>query len=79
MFGMPIQGGMLESFAGELGNMIAGNLATNIAGQGTEMDITPPTVLVGKAKLYGFEKALSLPIGFPEIGELRIILMMEVN
>ena len=31
MFGMVIEGEMLESFAGELGNMIAGTLSTSIS------------------------------------------------
>jgi chemotaxis protein CheX len=41
------------------------------------MDITPPTVLVGQTKLYGFDKALCLPVSFTEIGNIRIILMVE--
>ncbi|WP_374722059.1 chemotaxis protein CheX [Peribacillus tepidiphilus] len=77
MFGMPLEGEILESFAGELGNMIAGNLATSVAQKGVEMDITPPTVLVGQTKLYGFDKALCLPVSFTEIGNIRIILMVE--
>ena len=28
MFGMSIEGEMIESFTGELGNMVAGNLCT---------------------------------------------------
>ncbi|CAH0312207.1 CheY-P phosphatase CheX [Peribacillus simplex] len=47
MFGMPLEGEMLESFAAELGNMLAGNIATSLAGENTLIDITPPTVIVG--------------------------------
>jgi chemotaxis protein CheX len=77
MFGMPIEGEMLQSFAGELGNMLAGNLATSVAQKGVEMDITPPTVLLGETKLFGFEKALCLPLSFEDIGRMSIILMVE--
>lgn len=77
MFGMVLEGEMLESFAGELGNMIAGNLSTTIAHSGCEMDITPPTVLVGQTKIYGFEKAIKLPIHISNHGIMDIILMVE--
>lgn len=79
MFGMVLEGEMLESFAGELGNMIAGNLSTTIAQKGFEMDITPPTVLVGQTKVYGFEKAFRLPIHIANIGTLEIVLMVEIK
>ncbi|MFT8321193.1 MAG: chemotaxis protein CheX [Bacillus sp. (in: firmicutes)] len=77
MFGMKLEGDMLESFSGELGNMIAGNLSTFVANNGIEMDITPPTVLVGETKMYGFEKALRLPFSLDTIGDLTIVLMLE--
>lgn len=79
MFGMRLEGEMLESFAGELGNMLAGSLSTNIAQKGFEMDITPPTVLVGQSKVYGFERAFRLPIHLENMGTLIIILMVEVK
>src|SRR3954471_21962997 len=77
MFGMVIKGEMLESFAGELGNMIAGTLSTSISQQGMDMDITPPTVLVGQTKIYGFEKAFRQTISVYNVGNLNIILMIE--
>lgn len=79
MFGMVLEGDMLESFAGELGNMIAGNLSTTIAQKGFEMDITPPTVFVGQTKVYGFEKAFRLPIHIQNAGILEVILMVELK
>src|SRR5699024_7800390 len=45
MYGMPLEGEMLTSFSGELGNMIAGGLSTSIAQDGTFLDITPTTVM----------------------------------
>ncbi|MFD2445794.1 chemotaxis protein CheX [Bacillus sp. CGMCC 1.16607] len=79
MFGMRLEGEMLESFAGELGNMLAGNLSTIISQNGYEMDITPPTVLVGQSKIYGFERAFRLPIHIQDKGTLLIILMIDVK
>lgn len=79
MFGMELQGEMLESFAGELGNMIAGHLSTSISQNGINMDITPPTVLVGQTKVYGFEKAFRLPLHIHTAGSLDIILMVETK
>ncbi|MCQ6273933.1 chemotaxis protein CheX [Bacillus sp. V3B] len=77
MFGMMVEGELLESFAGELGNMVAGTLSTFISQQGMEMDITPPTVLVGQTKIYGFEKAFRLPVTIHNAGNLTIVLMIE--
>lgn len=78
MFGMALEGEMLESFSAELGNMIAGNLATTLSQQKIEMDITPPTVLVGHAKMYGFKQAIRLPIQVEAIGTIYTILMIEM-
>ncbi|EDL63583.1 chemotaxis protein CheX [Bacillus sp. SG-1] len=78
MFGMPLEGEMLESFAGELGNMIAGNLSTKIAELGHSMDITPPTVIVGESRLSGFDRALKLPITVENAGEFIIVIMVDL-
>lgn len=79
MFGMLLEGEMLESFAGELGNMIAGKLSTTISKNGFEMDITPPTVFVGETKIYGFNKAFRLPIKLQNLGAIDVLLMVEHN
>jgi chemotaxis protein CheX len=79
MFGMFLEGEMLESFAGELGNMIAGNLSTSISQRGFEMDITPPTVLVGQTKVYGFTRAFRLPIHITNVGVIEIVLAVELS
>lgn len=79
MFGMTLEGEMLESFTGELGNMIAGNLCTVVAQQGLEIDITPPTVIVGQSKLYGFQHAFFLPVEVTDIGSMTIVLTVDEN
>lgn len=56
MFGMPLEGEMLKSFAGEMGNMMAGGISTSIAEEGIQVDITAPAVLEGDTKVSGFEK-----------------------
>jgi chemotaxis protein CheX len=78
MYGMFLEGPMLESFSGELGNMLAGNLSTFVSQSGIEIDITPPTVLAGQTKLSGFDKALTLPISLQNIGQLNIVLILEI-
>lgn len=77
MFGMPIEGEMLESFTGELGNMISGNLCTFAAQSGIELDITPPTVMVGRTKMYGFQHAFKLPVHIKDTGEMTIIITID--
>ena len=77
MFGMPLEGEMLESFTGEFGNMIAGNLCTHVGANGLELDITPPTVMVGNTKLYGFQHAFRLPATIEGVGEIVILLTID--
>lgn len=77
MFGMPLEGEMLESFTGELGNMIAGNLCTNVGQNGLDLDITPPTVMVGHTKLYGFHQAFQLSVTLDGAGEIVILLTID--
>lgn len=77
MFGMPLEGAMLESFTGELGNMIAGNLCTFAGQESLDLDITPPTVMVGKTKLYGFQQAFKIPASIDGVGDLCILYTID--
>ncbi|KGR81698.1 chemotaxis protein CheX [Lysinibacillus odysseyi] len=77
MFGMPLEGEMLESFTGEFGNMIAGNLCTHAGQNNLELDITPPTVMVGNTKLYGFQHAFRIPATIEGIGDINILLTID--
>ncbi|WP_299515441.1 chemotaxis protein CheX [uncultured Rummeliibacillus sp.] len=77
MFGMQLDGEMLESFTGEFGNMVAGNLCTYVAEQNLELDITPPTVMVGNTKLVGFKHAFKLPVNADGIGDLTVLLTVD--
>jgi chemotaxis protein CheX len=77
MYGMLLEGDILLSFVGEMANMVAGNTATLISNKGRKIDITPPTVMVGKLQLHGFEQGISVPVDFEKIGRLNIILMIQ--
>lgn len=77
MFGMAIEGEMAESFTGELGNMIAGNLCTILEKEGIVLDISPPTVMTGATKFYGFQQAFKIPVRM-ECGEtMNLLLTMD--
>lgn len=77
MFGMTIEGEMVESFTGELGNMVAGNLCTALEKEGLVLDISPPTVMVGTAKFYGFKQAFKLPVKLEDGSLLNVLLTIE--
>jgi chemotaxis protein CheX len=79
MFGMPLEGEMLESFTGEFGNMFAGNLCTQVGLQTLNIDITPPTVMVGNTKLFGFERAFKLPTIIEEVGTITILFTIDAD
>ncbi|GAE26521.1 CheX protein [Halalkalibacter wakoensis JCM 9140] len=77
MFGMPLEGEMLQSFIGELGNMVAGSFSTIIVEYGLMTDITAPTVLQEVFRFAAYQKAMSIPISFPDVGEMTIYLLLE--
>ncbi|WP_010300996.1 chemotaxis protein CheX [Kurthia senegalensis] len=77
MYGMEINGEMLESFIGEFGNMTAGKFCTYCVEQQFDLDITPPTVMIGETKLYGFQHAFKLPITISDLGEMNVLLTID--
>ncbi len=78
MYGMALSDEMLESFIGELGNMVGGNLCTNVSATGIHIEITPPAVLVGETKLTGFSApAFLIPLSIMDVGNLDIILILS--
>lgn len=79
LFGMVLEGEMLHSFAGELGNMMAGHLSTYMTKNGFIMDITPPTVLVGEATLHGFQKAYYMRAKLNDSYELLFYFIFETR
>ena len=77
MFGMKLEGDMLISFSGELGNMIAGGLSTNLSEGGIDINITAPTTMHGDTTLSGYKQALEVPIIFDRAGEMNIYLLLD--
>lgn len=77
MFGSQISGEMLTSFSGELGNMIAGNISSNIVNNGMSIDITTPSVINGGTKISGFDLAIHLTSSFQNVGDLEIYLVLD--
>lgn len=77
MFQTELEGEMLRSFSGELGNMIAGNLSTNMEKNGTNINITAPTIMQGETTLSGHKRGLEVPITFENLKELNIYLLFD--
>lgn len=77
MFGMPVEEEMLASFSGELGNMLAGGLSTNIVQNGIKTDITSPTIMQGSTTLSGYERAIHMRAVFEAKGVLNIYLLLD--
>lgn len=77
MFGMSLEGEALMSFVGEIGNMIAGNACTSISQKGVQINITPPTVIVGDLKIYGFDRGILIIIEVQDIGLLKIKFLLQ--
>lgn len=77
MFGMALEGDMLKSFSGELGNMISGGLCTNIFSKGVSIDITAPTILEGHSTLSGFKEAIEIEINFQNGKTLAVGVMID--
>ncbi|MGM7703145.1 chemotaxis protein CheX [Pseudalkalibacillus sp. Hm43] len=75
MFGMPFEGEMLDSFMGELGNILAGNIATQLSTEDITIDITTPRV-VESVSITEARKILSVPMKFDE-EDLTIIFIIE--
>lgn len=77
MYGMALEGDMLHSFVGELGNMVSGRLCTNISTHGKTIDITAPTVMSGSCKISGFNEALEIVVSFQELGNLMVYILLD--
>lgn len=75
MMGMPVTelDEMAKSALSELGNMIMGNTATLLFNAGVNIDITPPTLMVGKEltiSLTGM-KTVGVPL-LSELGDINL-------
>lgn len=71
MFGMEVEGAMLQSFTCELSNMIAGNLATEATNAQVSLDITTPS-LYEEPIAHHTAVLVSLPLKFQNSGYLHV-------
>nr|WP_236587652.1 chemotaxis protein CheX [Tumebacillus amylolyticus] len=77
MYGMSLSGEMLSSFVGEIGNIVAGTMATKLSLRKFRVDITPPTVLSGTTNISGFKSAIQVPLEAGDRGLLTLLLIFE--
>lgn len=77
MFGMELVGDMLQSFTGEFGNMIAGNLSTNFSHNNIFMDISTPRVSYRIKDHITFQHAINIPISLNEEESFQISFILE--
>ncbi len=73
IFGMPMEGEMLDSCAQVIVNIIAGGTTTPLSCRGIAADITPPSLLNASTSVEGYEGGLALFI--EEVGTMRILLL----
>ena len=78
MCGMPVEelDEMATSALSELGNMIMGGAATNIAEKGATVDITTPVLESGAVHIKGEAYSVSIPL---ENEEMRVVLDISVS
>lgn len=80
MMGMPVAeiDDMAKSALSELGNMIMGNAATLLSNTNLMIDITPPTLGMGKAKLVSPNiTSIRVPLVY-EGGEIRLFFLLKL-
>lgn len=80
MMGMPVPeiDEMAKSALSELGNMIMGNAATLLSNAGVLIDITPPTLGTGNAKIASPNMTcIKVPLLY-DGGELRLYFLLKL-
>lgn len=80
MMGMPVteMDDMAKSALSELGNMIMGNAATILSGSNLGVDITPPTLAIGTAKIASPNiTSFKVPLLY-EGGEIKFFFMLKL-
>ncbi|MCL6444487.1 MAG: chemotaxis protein CheX [Alicyclobacillus sp.] len=75
MYGIELDGTMVQSFAAEFCNMIAGNMSR--LAEKLNLDISPPTTLEGGTRLSGFHRAIMVPLNSDKVATLHLALMLE--
>lgn len=81
MMGMPVPeiDDMAKSALSELGNMIMGNAATLLSGKNLQIDITPPTLGTGNARMASPNMTtIKVPLLY-EKGEIRLYFLLKLS
>ena len=76
MFGMELEGDMLISFTGELGNMIGGKVSMQISNLGIHTDITTPNVLTEEHQVIIKEDTVVTNIHLQEYGKFQLFVCL---
>lgn len=76
MYGFMLEGEMIQSFVGELTNMIGGHVVSYLSGK-MNVFLTPPTVLVGQVQLYGAKTAFVAPVKLGENMFFSLYFLLE--
>lgn len=81
MMGMPVDelDELSKSALSELGNMIMGNTATLLFNNGFNIDITPPSLMVGEKLSIssGSMRTICVPVACDEMGEIILDLSVK--
>lgn len=77
LYGFQLEGELLESFVGELGNMVAGKLCVYSSVNDITLDITTPTVMIGSTNVPITHSTFELPISVNDIGDFNLFLSLE--
>jgi chemotaxis protein CheX len=77
IFGMYMEGEMLDSCVSEIANIIAGRTTTILGEQGVALDITPPSLLEENYHFDNQANKLMLPISIQTVGDIRVVLLKE--
>lgn len=75
IFGMYMEGEMLDSCVSEIANIIAGGTTTILGEKGVALDITPPSLLQDSFNFNEQANKLTLPISIQTVGDIRVVLL----
>lgn len=79
IFGMYMEGEMLDSCVGEIANIIAGGTISLLVDRGLSIDITPPIVLRDDFAFHDYENTMTVPLNIEEVGDIRVVLLEGIN
>lgn len=77
IFGMYMEGEMLDSCVSEIANIIAGGTTTILGEQGVLLDITTPSLLQDNFHFNEHANKLMLPISIETVGDIRVVLLKD--